>query len=133
MAKVGKTQQFEQFFWDTIGTDTKVEDVQKLIVMIESSPWFTKLVDLLGNIRGKKVLDCGCGIGNLGVYLAMRGAYIEGFDISSEMLKVARANAEKNGIARECNFLCFGFEDLPYRDISFDLAVGELIFFITLT
>lgn len=127
MFSLKETQQFEQFFWDRTSIDTKIEDVQKTVAMIASSPWFRKLVDLLGNIREKKVLDCGCGIGNLGVYLAMRGAYIEGFDISSEMLKIARANEGKNGISEKCNFLCCSFEDLPYRDISFDLAVGAYI------
>jgi ubiquinone/menaquinone biosynthesis C-methylase UbiE len=43
------------------------------------------------------------------------------------MVKVARANAEKNGISKKCNFLCSSFENLPYRDISFDLAVGAYI------
>lgn len=39
-------------------------------------------------------------------------------------MKIARANAEKNGISEKCNLLCCSFENLPYRDISFDLAVG---------
>jgi len=85
------------------------------------------LIILLGDTQRKEILDCGCGTGTLSVYLATKGAYVKGFDISSEMLKVARANAEKNGIGRECNFLCCGFEDLPYQDISFDLAVRAYI------
>jgi len=57
----------------------------------------------------------------------MKDAYVKGFDISSEAVKVAHANAEKNGISEKCNFLCSSFEDLPYRGISFDLAVGAYI------
>jgi len=85
------------------------------------------LLDLLGNIKGKEILGCGCGMGNLSVYLAMMGAHVKGFGISSEMLKVAHANAKKNGISGKCNFLCCSFEDLSYRDTPFDPAVGVYI------
>ena len=66
--------------------------------------------------------------GSLGVYLAMKDACVKGFDISWETVKVAHASAEKNGTDGKCSFLCCGFEDLPYKDISFDLAVGAYIF-----
>jgi len=123
-------RELEQSFWDREAKRDKhvnefiERDTPKII---ENDVLLKKLTISLGDTQGKKILDCGCGMGNLGVYLTMRGAYIEGFDISSEMLKVARANAEKNGISGRCNFLCCGFEDLPYRDVSFDLAVGAYV------
>ena len=127
MTKVGEIQKFEQFFWNRMGTEAKIENAKKVVAMIESNPWLRKLVDLLDGIRNKEVLDCGCGMGNLSVYLAMKGVYVKGFDISSEMLKIARANEKKNDINGKCSFLCCTFEDLPYRDISFDLAVGAYV------
>lgn len=127
MFSLRKTQRFEQFFWDRTGKEIKVEGIQMVVVMIESDPWIRKLVNLLRDFQNKRVLDCGCGVGNLSLYLAMKDAHVEGFDISSEMLKIARANAEKNGIGGKCNFLCSSFEALPYRNISLDLAVGAYI------
>lgn len=127
VTRLRKAQRFEQLFWDRIGTETKVEDVQKVVAMVESNPWIRKLVDLLGDFQDKRVLDCGCGVGNLSIYIAMRDAHVEGFDISSEMVKVACANAEKNGANSKCSFLCSSFANLPYRDISFDLAVGAYV------
>ena len=112
-----KMRELEQLFWDREAKRSKYidefsergtpETVEKDILQKE-------LIILLGDTQRKEILDCGCGTGTLSVYLATKGAYVKGFDISSEMLKVARANAKKNGIGRECNFLCFGFEDLPY-------------------
>lgn len=127
MFSLRKTQRFEQFFWNRTGKETKVEDVQKAVAMVESDLWLRKLVDLLEDIQGKEILDCGCGTGSINVYLGMRGAYAQGFDISPEMLKVARINEKKNDINGKCSFLCCAFEDLPYRDISFDLAVGAYV------
>ncbi len=127
MTRLREAQRLEQCFWNTIGIDTKIEDVQRIVSTVENNPWLRKLVNVLGNLKGKKVIDCGCRVGNLSVYLAMKNAHVKGFDISSEMVKVACANAKKNGTNGKCNFLCCSFEDLPYRDISFDLAVGSYI------
>lgn len=46
--------------------------------------------ELLGEVRGKRVLDYGCGSGQLGVYLALQGARVSGFDLSREGIEMAR-------------------------------------------
>lgn len=86
MFSLKETQRFEQFFWDRTSIDIKIEDAQKIIAMIEDNYWLRKLVALLEDLQGKEVLDCGCAVGNLSVYLRMRDVYIEGFDVSSEMV-----------------------------------------------
>jgi len=45
---------------------------------------------LLGNIRGKTVLDLGCGTGENVVPLVERGAQVMGIDISPELIELAR-------------------------------------------
>ncbi len=124
-------RQLEQLFWDreAKGGSKYIDElsIRDIPEIIEKDILLKKLTISLADTRGKEILDCGCGMGNLSVYLAMKGAYVKGFDISSEMLKVARTNVEKNGISEKCNFLCCSFENLPYRDVSFDLAVGAYI------
>jgi len=44
---------------------------------------------ILGNVKGKKVLDYGCGSGIYTKILVNGGANVKGFDISKEMLKIA--------------------------------------------
>jgi len=123
-------RELEQLFWDREAKRSKRTDEfseRGTPEIVEKDVLLKKLTISLGDTRGKRILDCGCGMGGLSVYLATKGAYVKSFDISLEALKIARANAEKNGIGRECNFLCCGFEDLPYRDISFNLAMGAYI------
>ena len=48
------------------------------------------MIKALGNVRGKKLLDWGCGSGIYAKVLNRNGAIIKGFDISEEMIKIAK-------------------------------------------
>ncbi len=48
----------------------------------------------LGNVKGKVVLDAGCGPGILATYMLNEGADVTGFDISPNMIELARQRSE---------------------------------------
>ena len=51
----------------------------------------TPYVDkFLNYLEGKKVLDIGCGVGNLTKYIMDKGFNVEGIDLSKEMLSIAK-------------------------------------------
>jgi len=52
---------------------------------------------LLGDIRGKKVLDLGCGTGENIVPLTERGAIVIGMDISPELVALAQERLRRSG------------------------------------
>ena len=52
-------------------------------------------------MRGRKLLDVGCGLGEASVYFAMEGASVTASDISQGMLDVASRLAEVNGVSIE--------------------------------
>jgi len=52
---------------------------------------------LLGDIRGKTVLDLGCGTGENIVPLAERGAKVIGIDLSPELIALAQERLQKSG------------------------------------
>ena len=54
---------------------------------------FQATVDILGDVRGKTILDVGCGSGIYAIYFAQRGAEVTGIDFSQGMLSLARKNA----------------------------------------
>lgn len=58
---------------------------------------FQATMDILGDVRGKSILDVGCGSGIYSVYLARRGAMVTGLDFSSSMLSLASRNAAEEG------------------------------------
>ena len=56
---------------------------------------------LLGDVRGKTVLDYGCGAGENALLLASRGGLVTGIDISPELIEIAKARLELNGFQAE--------------------------------
>ena len=48
------------------------------------------ILDLAGDVAGRRILDAGCGSGPLSAALRDRGAIVTGFDSSAEMLELAR-------------------------------------------
>lgn len=62
---------------------------------ISYGPWAPPETELrlLGDVRGLRVLDLGCGGGHNAVAMARHGADVTGIDVSTQMLKHARALA----------------------------------------
>jgi ubiquinone/menaquinone biosynthesis C-methylase UbiE len=54
------------------------------------------VIKMLGSIKGKKVIEIGCGNGYFSRYLARRGAKVTAFDISPKMIEIAKAEESKN-------------------------------------
>jgi ubiquinone/menaquinone biosynthesis C-methylase UbiE len=59
---------------------------------------FEDELHLLGNLRGKHVLEIGCGGAQCGIAMAKQGAKVTGIDISEQQLRFAKALAEKNKV-----------------------------------
>jgi SAM-dependent methyltransferase len=52
----------------------------------------------LGDIKGKSLLDVGCGLGEASVYFALLGADVTATDLSEGMLEITNSLAEANGV-----------------------------------
>jgi 2-polyprenyl-3-methyl-5-hydroxy-6-metoxy-1,4-benzoquinol methylase len=83
--------------------------------------------EFLGDLAGKRVLEYGCGLGQISVLLAKSGAYVTGFDLSAESVAFARKLAETNGVADRIQLDVFPAEELGYADESFDVIFGKAI------
>lgn len=76
--------------------------------------------ELLGDVRGARVLEVGCGSAPCSRWLAGRGARVVGLDVSAGMLRHARAAAAATGTA--VPLVQAGAERLPFAGMSFDIA-----------
>ena len=62
------------------------------------NPLRLKWIDGIAALRGKKVLDVGCGGGILSEAMAVAGAEVSGIDLSEKALKVAKLHLLESGL-----------------------------------
>jgi SAM-dependent methyltransferase len=78
---------------------------------------------LLPELRGRDVLELGCGAGQWSVWLAGRGARVTGLDLSTNQLAHARRSAAAAGAV--IALLQASAEALPFAARSFDLVLSD--------
>jgi len=78
--------------------------------------------------RGKRVVDYGCGNGELTIQLLERGAaHVTSFDVSPEFVELARKRLAEHGLADQADFLVADAHRLPFADESMELVAGIAI------
>lgn len=77
-------------------------------------------VGLLGEVRGRRVLEVGCGSAPCARWLARQGARPVGLDLSGAMLGHAAEDGRRGGV--EVPFVQASGDCLPFADDAFDLA-----------
>lgn len=75
---------------------------------------------LMGDIRGKKVLDAGCGAGFDAKIMAKKGGIVTGIDISPDMLRLAKKECKGLGI----KFYLMDMEKTSFKSNSFDIITA---------
>lgn len=63
------------------------------------NPLRLEWIDGLAQLRGKRVLDVGCGGGILAEAMAARGAAVTGIDLARAPLAVATLHSKASGVA----------------------------------
>lgn len=97
------------------------------------APCARVLIEAARLTAGESVLDVGCGTGVVSRQVAKQlgaSSSVMGIDVSPNMLAVARAAAERDGVTvswRQANA-----EHLPFPDMSFDLVLCQFaLMFVT--
>ena len=88
-AEIARFQSAASRWWDPEG------DMRPLH---ELNPVRLSYVERAGSLRGRTVLDVGCGGGLLSEAMAVAGATVTGLDLASELLEVARLHALESGV-----------------------------------
>ena len=76
---------------------------------------------LLGDLKGKRVLDVGCGDGINSVTMSMLGAEVTGVDISSGAIALAKQRMWINDVSERVHLHCAPIELASFASNSFDI------------
>lgn len=115
----------ERDFHDAIARDL---DLAALAGQQQPDRLDRSLLDLAGEVRGRMVLDAGCGQGDLTVHLLQQGARVTALDVSPGMVDVVRRRAQQ--IRTEAGMLATvaaPLEQSGLPDAGFDLVLGKFI------
>ncbi|MEH1098306.1 class I SAM-dependent methyltransferase [Micromonospora sp. CPCC 205561] len=82
-----------------------------------------EMLRLAGDVRGRRVLDAGCGSGPLSAALRARGAVVTGFDVSAAMVDLARQRLGADADLHVADLSA----PLPFADAEFDDVVASLV------
>ncbi len=81
----------------------------------------------IGDVTGKRVLDLGCGDGELSTILALKGASVVSLDTSEQALRITSALADFNNVGGRV-FTHHGMlASMPIQDEPFDLVAGQFV------
>jgi 2-polyprenyl-3-methyl-5-hydroxy-6-metoxy-1,4-benzoquinol methylase len=118
--------------WNLYGANTREaieQSPEKYIVeAFPYHPWhdhdrYDRAISLLSPLRNKRILELGCGLGKVSVWLAKQGAHVSGIDIGPDLIAAARALAKVNHV--DCDFRCESVTTLRFADPgTYDAALG---------
>ncbi|EMI17644.1 Methyltransferase type 11 domain protein [Rhodopirellula maiorica SM1] len=109
---VNVVENFEAFFDDAVRTDTS---------------WYGMYMDgFAERLKGKRVLELGCGNGVNALAMSVLGAQVVAVDISSESARIVNQAAERLGFGRErVQGMSGDFTALNLEEEPFDCIVGK--------
>jgi len=129
-ASLEERQAYEHQVWGPWAA--KFKDDRRLRVIDDLATYFGEgvhaegeaIVRAVGNLRGKKVLEVGCGPGGQIPLFAHAGARVWAFDLVPEVVEVARRTCRVSGIEDRVELSVSSVEDMSYADEMFDVVVG---------
>lgn len=114
----------ERCFHDKLAQHVDPETVESG----QESVWDRALMDMAGDIRGRTVLDAGCGQGDLTLRLLQRGARVIALDLSPGMVGLVRRRSARFGYVRPLvESVVAPLERTGLATGSVDLAVGRFV------
>lgn len=100
--EVRKFEELAHRWWDRESEFKPLHDI---------NPLRLNYVDERASIKGKKVLDVGCGGGILSESMALRGAHVKGIDMGKAPLSVAELHSLETGVDIE-------YQQIPVEDLA---------------
>lgn len=131
---VSRRSELERYFdrsaadaWKALTSDAPVSGIRATVRAGRDRMRDTLLAWLPADLKGRRVLDAGCGTGALSVELARRGARVVAVDLSPTLLEVARERLPEDVPADAIEFRPGDMLDEALGDFDHAVAMDSLI------
>lgn len=124
--KITKVHQIESQFhnkWSETISLGEINFIQAFEAVTATENRF--VYSLMQPVKGKRILDLGCGMGDATAYFAYQGARVEAVDLSPGMIKLVKRLANKHNLTCRIKAKTMAAEKLSYQDNSFDIIFGN--------
>ena len=113
--------------WERLTSDAPVSRVRETVRAGRDRMRETML-NTLGDVRGKRILDAGCGAGQMTHELALRGAEVVAVDISPSLVEIARKRLP-SALSHQVTFHAGDMLDPALGDFDHVVAMDSLIYY----
>lgn len=131
---VARRDQLEAYFdrtavdaWKRLTSDAPVGRIRATVRKGRDEMRATLLSYLPQDLRGRRVLDAGCGTGALAIEAARRGAHVVAVDLSPTLLELARERASAVAGAGQVEFRAGDMLEAGRGEFDHVVAMDSLI------
>lgn len=95
--------------------------------LLLDDPWYQLILKMMKSntqsLKGKQILEVGCGLGGFCILLAGKGANPVGLDISSSAINEAKALTKQCKLQNQIDFVIGDAQFLPFKDQSNGIVI----------
>jgi magnesium-protoporphyrin O-methyltransferase len=117
--------------WSRLTSDAPVNRIRATVRAGRDEMKRTLLAWLPADLRGRRLLDAGCGTGALAVEAARRGADVLAVDLSPKLVGLARSRANSGNGGGAIEFLAGDMLDPAFGEFDHVIAMDSLIHYDT--
>ena len=112
--------------WEVLTSDLPVSGIRARVRSGRDQMREVLLSALPSNLSGQRVLDAGCGTGQISIELAKRGAEVLGVDISNNLVNVAKDRTPSN-LQKKIQFESGDMLSSEHGKFDYVIAMDSLI------
>ncbi|MEM9250632.1 MAG: magnesium protoporphyrin IX methyltransferase [Pseudomonadota bacterium] len=114
--------------WERLTSDAPVSRIRATVRAGRDQMRAVMLSRLPDDLSGARVLDAGCGAGQMTAELAARGAHVTAVDISPSLVEIARRRLPRH-LERNVTFAAGDMLDPVHGAQDFVIAMDSLIYY----
>ena len=114
--------------WERLTSDAPVSRIRQTVRAGRDQMRAKLLSQLPNNLDGARVLDAGCGVGQVSQALAERGAKVTAIDISPSLIEIAQRRIPSS-LHNQIEFVAGDMNNTALGSFDYVLAMDSLIYY----